>query len=172
MAHSMIKKLQNVTREHPLISAGFWFSFFAWLPCIPILFIFICLGLILSRPVGEIIQILITAILTPAVIAALLGLLPGYKILCLPSHRTPRAGLYGLGTGLAVFLVWIMTLELLPNLPTLNANQNPSADLPGAAVIVAYLVLLPGLVIFVMAYGAVAGILLHLLAVYPLQGAD
>jgi hypothetical protein len=172
MAHSLMKNLRNFTQEHPLISSGLWFSTCAMLPIIPIMVVFIYLGFTFSWSDREVLKLLIAGIISPIIITALVGMLPGYKILCLPSHGTPRAAIYGLVTGLAVFLLWVMMLELLPNLPTLNANQNPTADLPGAAVIVAYLVVLPGLVIFVMAYGAVAGMLLHILSVYSPQGTD
>jgi len=172
MGYSLINKVQAATRDHPVISAGLWFSLCALLPMVPILLILIILGIILSQPVVEVIQLLLTLVIIPIIIAALAGILPGYKILSLPSKGTPRAALFGLATGLVVFLLWVMILELAPNLPILNSNKYPPGDIPGAAVVVAYLVVLPGLVIFVMAYGAIAGILLHVLSVYPLQGAD
>lgn len=172
MAHSLINTVQDVTRDHPRISSGLWFSLCAFLPMVPILLILIILGFILSQPVLEVIQLQLTLVIIPIIIAGLAGVLPGYKILSLPSNGTPRAALIGLTTGLVVFLLWIIILELAPNLPTLISNKYPPGDIPGAAVVVAYLIVLPGLVIFVMAYGAIAGILLHVLSVYPLQVAD
>ena len=172
MSHSLINNIQTATKEHPLIFSGLWFSLVTFLPIIPILLILFILGFSLSLPIWKVIQLRISIVIIPVIIAALAGMLPGYKILSLPSKGTPRAALYGLATGLAVFILWVIALEITHNQPSFFANNYPPGDIPGAAVVVAYLVVLPGLVIGVMAYGAVAGILLHLLSIYPFTGAD
>lgn len=76
---------------------------------------------------------------------------------------TPRAALYGLLTSLTVFIIWILLLELIPTLPGIAPSGNSGSDLPGAAIVVAYLVILPGIVLAVTGMGALAGSSLYLI---------
>ena len=172
MLHSALIKFQAAARGHAGITAGLWFSLAAFLPLLPVLLVTCCLGCYHSLPAWAVINLLVSLVVLPVLLAGLAGMLLGGKILCLPSRGTPRAALYGLAAGLIAFILWGIALEITPDLPAFTASNYPSGDVPGAAAAVGYLVVLPGLVMAVMAYGAATGILLHLISIYSPAAPD
>jgi hypothetical protein len=87
----------------------------------------------------------------------------GPRILALPASKTHLAGIYGSLLAIAAFAIWAILLETFPGSDILNNAARKSSDIPGAAIVVAYLVVLPSMVFVIVAIGAIAGILLHIL---------
>jgi len=162
MGDSIISKIRTTAREHPLIFSGVWFASAALLLTASLITISLLLLITRSFPFKQIILLFISAVLLPLLITFPIGALIGSRILSLPPSMTPRAALYGLLTSLTVFIIWILLLELIPTLPGIAPSGNSGDDLPGAAIVVAYLVVLPVIVLAVTGMGALAGSSLYL----------
>jgi hypothetical protein len=163
LGNAILAFIHSNAREHPRMLSAVWFSLAA-LPLIVMnTFLSLSFFAFQSLPIGTSILLVAQITLPPLIPTALAGMVIGAKILLLASDRTPQAALYGLLTGLGalflrVFMLGIST-QIIRDFPTSTA----SGDIPGAAIVVACMVVLPGLLMVVMAFGAVAGIVLHIL---------
>ena len=161
MGDSIISKIHTAAGEHPLVLSASWFALATILLTAPLVAMSLLLLLTRSFPAEQIYLLFISAVLLPLLITLPIGALIGSRILTLPPGMTPSAALYGLLTSLAVFIIWILLLELTPTLPGIAPSGNSGGDLPGAAIVLANLVVLPGIVLAVIGMGALAGSLLY-----------
>ena len=162
MGDSIISKIRTAAGEHPLVLSAAWFALAVLLTTAPLVAMSLLLLLTRTFPVEQIILLFFSAFLLPLIITLPVSALIGSRILSLPPSMTPRAALYGLLTSLTVFIIWILLLELFQNLPGSVPTETAGSDLPGAAIVVAYLVVLPGIVLAVTGMGALAGSSLYL----------
>jgi hypothetical protein len=105
---------------------------------------------------------LCATVILPPLLAFLVGGVTGPILLKL-SHGW--AALVGSLTGFCTFILWVIILELvswiLSSLTSANSWSGASGDVPGAAEVVAYFVILPGIVVLSLLFGAMAGVLLR-----------
>lgn len=154
--------LRHIAKVHPNLFSAVWFAFAALILTSPLVTIAFLLPIITpTHPASASVLFLLQGVLLPVIIASPSGAIIGGRILSLPSGNTLRAALYGLLTGLATFIIWGALLEVIPSLSGFTPSGNSGGDLPGAAIVLAYLVVLPGVVFSVMIMGALAGILMH-----------
>lgn len=163
MGNSINTFFRCTTKTHPRLLSGIWFS----LAALPLVVMITLLSLLFLTSQSLSINrgfLLISGItLLPLISTALVGMWVGPHILLLGPGKTPQAALFGLLIGLVAFLLWSLILEISPYFVKFFPTSTASGDTPGAAIVVAYLVVLPGLLMVVMAFGAVAGIILHIL---------
>lgn len=162
MGDSIISKIRTAAREHPLVICAAWIALAAILLTAPLVAMFILQLLTRSFPAKQTYLLFISAVLIPLLITMPIGALIGSRILTLPPGMTSRATLYGSLTSLTVFIIWTLILEPIPTLPGIAPSGNSNGDLPGAAIVVAYLVVLPVIVLTVIGMGALAGSSLYL----------
>lgn len=161
MGDSIISKIRTAAREHPLVLCAAWIALAAILLTAPLVAMFILQLLTRSFPAKQTYLLFISAVLIPLLITMPIGALIGSRILSLPPGMTPRAALYGILTGFTALIIWILLLELISNLPGFPPSASSGGDLPGAAIVLAYLVTLPVIVLAVIGMGALAGSLLY-----------
>ena len=162
MGNSIRSNIRTIAREHPLVLSAVWFTMAALLLTAPLLAMSFLMFVTQSFPAAPMIIFIFLGILLPLTITLPIGRLFGSRILSLPTGMTTHAALYGLFTGLTAFIIWILILELLPNSQGFVQSGNSGGDVPGAAIVLAYLVFLPAIVIGVILIGTVAGILLYI----------
>jgi len=148
MGNFLILEIHSTAKIHPKIFSAVWFAIAALLLTSPLIAIAFLLPLITpGQPASSVILFLLQGVFLPSIVALPIGAIVGSRILSLPSGYTFRAAVYGLVTGLATFIIWIVFLEVIPDLPGFFSSGNYVGDVPGAAVVLAYLVVLPAIVI-------------------------
>jgi hypothetical protein len=161
MKNSTSSQLLLASRDHPRLFSAIWFTLATLLLSSPLIAVTFLLLITQFFPLASIIPFLLSSVLLPLISTFPVGALIGHRIIALPTGKTIHAAVYGLLTGFASFILWIVILEVIPEITGLNLSGNSGGDLPGAAVVVAYLVVLPGIIFSVMITGALAGVLLY-----------
>jgi hypothetical protein len=149
MENSTSSQLLLASRDHPRLFSAIWFTLAALLLSSPLIAVTFLL-LIKSFPLASIIPFLLSSVFLPLISTFPVGALFGHRIIVLPTGETIHAAVYGLLTVFASFILWIVILEVIPEITGLNLSGNSGGDLPGAAVVVA-----------VMITGALAGVMLY-----------
>ena len=160
--------LGSLAQDHPLLFSGAWFALSALLLALPLgamILLFMGLEVLSGRPVGAYVTMIFVSVGLPPVPAFGIGALVGPRILRLPSGSHGRAAGWGAVAALGALLLWVLLLEGIPRVLTFEMQTNGSSDVPGAAAVVGYVVVLPLVVGAALLVGATAGVLLNLLAV-------
>jgi hypothetical protein len=164
LARSSRSSLRRCVTNHPRLFAAAWFVLAVSVLIIPFCLLSISIVLLYSPSFPILpLSLLLTGLL-PLILAGLFAVLIGDRIIYLTPEKTPQAGFYGMLIGLGAFISWLVILEILPNSGGFNVGTVPPGDIPGAAIAVAYLVVLPGTVIVVLAMTFLIGITLHITA--------
>jgi hypothetical protein len=157
--------LKRLAQRHPALFSGAWFAAAALLLASPLgAMTLLLLGVELwaGRPVGGYARMMWSSIAMPLIPAFGMGALVGPRILRLPPGRYAPAAGWGAAAGLGSLLLWVGLLEVVS---WLLAGRVPAAgdggDVPGAAVVVGYVVVLPLIVMGCALVGAAAGVLLQ-----------
>ena len=151
--------------DHPNLFSGAWFAGAALLLASPLgamVLFFMALEVLGDRPVGAYVGMLLVSTALPLVSAFATGALFGPRILRLPSNRRSRAAGWGAVTALGALLLWVLLLEAMPRLSVGGQATGGGGDVPGAAAVVGYVVVLPMILGSSLLAGAAAGVLLHL----------
>ena len=177
-----LSRLGSLAQDHPLLLSGAWFGLAALLLVLPVgamLLLFMGLEVLGGRPVGAYVAMIFISVSLPPVPAFGIGALVGPRILRLPTGSHVRAAGWGAAAALGALLLWALLLEGIPRVLTFEVQTSVGGDVPGAAAVVGYVVVLPLIVVASLLEGAMAGVLLHLLAargqaarVQPREAAD
>lgn len=160
-----LARVHSCARHHPKLFSGAWFAGAALLLAAPLgamILSFLALEMLGERPVGAYVGMLLVSTALPLVSAFAMGALIGPRILRLPSNRRGRAAGWGAVTALGALLLWVLLLEAMPRLSVGGQATGGGGDVPGAAVVVGYVVVLPLILGSSLFAGAAAGVLLHL----------
>lgn len=161
----MLARIDSFAQSHPSLFSGVWFAASALLLALPLgAMILLMLGLEVlgGRPVGAYVWMMFASVGLPLVPAFGMGALAGPQILRLPSGKRGHAAGWGAAAGLGALLLWLLLLEGLPRLFVGRMQTTAGGgDVPGAAVVVGYLVVLPLIVVLSLLVGAIAGVLLY-----------
>jgi hypothetical protein len=157
--------LNFFAQKHPRIFSGIWFGGSAAILVAPIAamaLLMMAVETATGRPNCSYLALLCATVLLPPLLAFLMGGVTGPILLKL-SHGW--AAVLGSFTGVSTFILWAIILELVPRILFLltsgNSRSEAGGDVPGAAEVVAYLVILPGMVVLSLLFGATAGVLLR-----------
>ena len=166
---TMLARLGALARRRPSLFCGAWFASFATAPALPLGTVgagFVAIQALGGGAVRVPVGLTCASMGLPLVLALGLGALVGPRILRLPGARRARAAGWGAVVTGGTLLLWALSMEGLSRLSVGRApgNVGGGGDVPGAAVVVGYLVVLPAIVLTVLLAGAVVGLLLHALA--------
>ena len=157
--------LNFFAQKHPRILSGIWFGSSAAILVAPIAAMALLMMVVettTGRPNSSYLAFLCAAVLLPPLLAFLVGSVTGPILLKL-SHGW--AALVGSFTGFCTFILWVIILELVPRIHFMLASGSctirAGGDVPGAAEVVAYFVILPSMVVLSLLFGAMAGVLLR-----------
>ena len=157
-------------QNHPALFSGAWFAaaalLLAW-PWAAMILLFLGLEMLAGRPVGVYAVMTIASIGLPPILAFGTGALAGPRILRLPSPSRKRghAAAWGAGAALGALLLGLLLLEGIPRLfGGRMQTAGSGGDVPGAALVVGYVVVLPLVVLLPLLVGAIAGVLLQYFA--------
>jgi hypothetical protein len=164
----MLERIAAFASRHPSFFSGAWFAVFALLLTSPLgAMTLLLLGLeaLGGRPVGAYVAMMFASVWLPLLPTFGAGALAGPQILRLPPGQRGRAAGCGAAVALGALLFWVLLLEAIPPLsfwgmPTTGGG----GDVPGAAEVVGYLVVLPLMVLLALLVGAAAGLLLQVFA--------
>ena len=162
-----LSRLGSLAQDHPLLFSGAWFGLVALLLVLPLgamLLLFMGLEVLGGRPVGAYAAMIFISVGLPPVPALGMSALVGPRILRLPSDSHGRAAGWGAAAALGALLLWALLLEGIPRVLRLEMQTIGGGDVPGAAAVVGYVVVLPLMVGLSLLVGAAAGALLHALA--------
>ena len=130
----------TLAERFPRFFSAAWFLLAASVLIIPAIIVLIPTSLYLSNSIkpstGYLLWIGILPLITIVFTAGIIG----PRILALPASKTHLAGIYGTLLAIAAFAIWAIPLEVFPGSDRLNNAAGNSSDIPGAAVVVAYLV--------------------------------
>lgn len=161
--------MRSLAQRHPALFSGAWFTGSALLLFSPLgamVLLYVALELLAGRPMTVSMGLFLASAALPLISTFGTGALVGPPILRLRPDRRIRAAAWGALAALGALLLWMLLLELLPGLSVSGTQAAAGGgDVPGAAVAVGYLVLLPLIVGVSLLAGGTAGLLLHLLAV-------
>jgi hypothetical protein len=164
----MLARARAFASTHPALFSGAWFAALALLMACPLgamTLLLLALEVAEARPAGAYILLILASAVLPPVLAFATGALGGPRILRLPPGKPFQAAGWGAAAALGALALWALLLELLPRLPAGGEGAaTGGGDVPGAAVAVGYLVVLPLIVVVCLVLGAVAGVLLHAFA--------
>lgn len=152
-------KLRQIAAAYPRLYSGLWFGTTALLLTSPLAGISGLIMGITNSNQFALPGVISTGVL-PAMTSLIFGALLGYKIVRFPPGQTKPSALRGFKTGLSSFIARVSLLEVSPGSSNLPPG-NSSWDVPGAAIAVGYLVVLPAMVIAVICLSAFSGILLN-----------
>ena len=161
---AVLKEAQKLAREHASWFSGAWFAFSAVLLVSPLgamTLLLLALEAMGGEPVGAYMWMIFASVGLPPVPAFAMGALVGPRILRLPSGTRIRAAAWGGGAALGALLLWFLLLEGIPRLFAGGTRTTGGGDVPGAALVVGYLVFIPLIVVLPLFAGAVAGVLLQ-----------
>jgi hypothetical protein len=120
-----------------------------------------------GRPVGAHLVMMIASVGLPPVLAFGMGALVGPRILAMRPGNHARAAAWGAAAAFGGLLLWVLLLEGIPRLlPGPVQATGGGGDVPGAAEVVGYVVLLPLVLVLTLLMGAAAGLILHIVASY------
>lgn len=161
----MLEKTIAFAKRHPSLFSGAWFAVAALLLTFPfgaMVFVLLTIEALGGRPTSGYAVLMCVSVGLPLIPAFGMGAITGPKILRLPPKKHVHAAGWGVATALGALLIWVLLLEGLPRLfsGSLQATGG-GGDVPGAAVAVGYLVVLPFIVALSLLMGAAAGILLQ-----------
>lgn len=140
-----------------------WFLIWVFMLTFPMTFLGLPLTYLISGSLFPGLTLIFSVGLFPLLSTTLPAAWIGPQVLRLPPLATLKAGAYGLIISCSSFLIWYMLLEIFPRVTTPQNLGNSPGDVPGAAVAVGYLVVLPILVCLIMGTGFLAGVFLHLI---------
>ena len=140
-----------------------WFLCWVFMLTFPMTFLWLPLTYLISGSLLPGSTLIFSVGLLPLLSTALPAAMIGPRIFLLPPVATLKAGAYGLIISCSSFLIWYMLLEIFPRVTTPQNLGNSPGDVPGAAIVVGYLVVLPILVCMIMGAGFLAGVFLHLI---------
>jgi hypothetical protein len=156
---TMKPSFNYIVQRNPRILSGVWFGTF---PLAAMTLFMMVTELVTGQPSSSYLLFLCAIVVPPPLLALMMGSLTGPIILKISYGWTAVVGGF---TGFSTFLLWMVLLEVLPmilgNVTEGGIGNGAGGDVPAAAEVVAYFVLLPlagGLSII---FGAAAGILLH-----------
>jgi hypothetical protein len=163
----MLKRAQGFASKHASWFSGAWFSACALLlvsPLAAMTLMAMVLEAVGGGPLGGYLWMLLASALLPLAPAFVMGALAGPRILRLPDRSRARAAGWGAAAALGALVIWFLLLEGLSRLVSGGVQTSSgSSDVPGAAVVVGYVVFIPLIVTLPVLAGAVAGVLLQAL---------
>jgi hypothetical protein len=127
--------------------------------------LYFALEILAGRSGSAYLTLTVAAAALPLLSAFGMGALIGPRILRLPPDSRSRAAAWGAVTALGALLLWVLLLEAMPCLSLGGQTTGGGGDVPGAAVVVGYLVVLPLIVGLSLLWGGIAGVLLHIFGV-------
>ena len=128
-----------------MVFSATWFMLAALLLTTPQIAMTFLLLVTQSFPPALMILFHLSSVLFPSISTFPVGAILGSRILALTPGKTTRAALIGLFTGLTTFTVWVALLEVIPGLNGFFPSANSGGDVPEVAVVVTYLIVLPGI---------------------------
>lgn len=159
------KGVQGFASEHESWFAGAWFGACALLLVSPIAAMTLLMSVVealAGEPLGGYLWLVFASTVLPLGPAFGMGALVGPRILRLPPGSYARAAGWGAAAALGALAIWFLLLQGLSRLPFGSAQAvGGGGDVPGAALVVGYLVFLPMMVALPLLVGAVAGVLLR-----------
>ena len=159
------KEAHRLAHEHATWFSGAWFASASLLLVSPlgaITLLALALQALGGEPVGAYLWMIFASVGIPLIPAFGLGALVGPRILRLPSGTRVRAAAWGSGAALGALLIWFLLLEGIPRLFAGGAQTGGGGgDVPGAALVVGYMIFIPLIVALPLLVGAVAGVLLQ-----------
>jgi len=123
--------------------------------------LFVGFEILTGRSVDSYIGLMLASVGLPLIPAFGMGALVGPRILRSQSKKRISAALWGAVAAFGSLLLWSLLLEGLSFLFGEKMQTTGSGDVPGAAVVVGYLGVLPLVVLFSLLVGALAGVFLH-----------
>ena len=166
---AQLTTLSGVSRfaqEHPVLFSGVWFALSALLLVLPLaamILLMLALEALGGRPVGAYLSMFFASVVLPLVPSFGMGALAGPRIVRLPANSRGRAAGWGAAAALGALVLWALLLEGIPRLLGSGMQSTGGGDVPGAAVVVGYMVVLPLIVGVFLLVGTASGVLLHAL---------
>ena len=161
----VLKEAQKLAREHVSWFSGAWFASAALLLVSPLgamTILALALDVLGGEPIGAYLWMIFASVGLPLIPAFGMGALVGPRILRLPSGTRVRAAAWGGGAALGALLIWFLLLEgLSRGLAGSAQTAGGSGDVPGAALVVGYMIFVPLIVTLPLLVGAAAGVLLQ-----------
>ena len=164
----MQTKLIAYSQRHPRLFSGAWFAICALLLVLPLggmILLFVGLEILTGRSADSYMGLMLASVGLPLIPAFGMGALIGPRILRLQSNKRISAAFWGAVVAFISLLLWSLLLEGFSCLFGEKTQTTGGGDVPGAAVVVGYLVVLPLVVLISLLVGALAGVLLHEFAV-------
>jgi len=149
-------------QKYPRGFVAAWFLCWVCILTFPLTLLALPLTFLISGSLLPGLTLIFVVGLLPLLSTILPAALVGPRVLRLPPVATLEAGAYGLIISCSSFLIWYILIEIFSRFTNPQYMVNSPGDVPGAAIAVGYLVVMPILVVTIMGAGFLAGILLHL----------
>lgn len=160
----MLARITAFSVLHPSIFSGAWFVLSALImvsPFAAMMILILGLGAIEGRSVSALIWLMFAIMGLPLLPAFGIGALIGPHILRLEAKKRGQAALLGAAAAFGALLLWVLLLEGISILfGEKMQTAGSGGDVPGAALVVGYLVMLPLVMLTSLLIGAAAGVLL------------
>ena len=157
--------LNTLAYRYPRLLSGMWFGGSAAILVTPVAamaLLLIVMETTHGRQNDSHLPFLCAVVLLPILLALIVGSISGSIIFKITYGWAAIVG--GL-TGFSTFLLWVVFLEFLPRIFWMVAGGGSESgvggDVPGAAEVVAYFVILPTIVVLSILFGAAAGVLMR-----------
>ena len=160
----LLERAQEFASEHASWFSGAWFGASALLLVSPsgaMTLMISALEALVGEPVGAYLWIFFASAVLPLAPAFGMGALAGPRILRLPHGSRARAAGWGAAAALGALVIWFLLLEGLSRCLPGSAQTAGGGDVPGAAMVVGYLIFIPLIVTLPLLAGAAAGVLLQ-----------
>ena len=160
-----LERTQGFAVKHASWFGGGWFGASTLLLVSPsgaMTLMISALEALVGEPIGAYLWIFFASAVLPLAPAFGMGALVGPRILGLPHGSRARAAGWGAVAALGALVIWFLLLEGLSWLVYGTAQTAGSGgDVPGAALVVGYLVFVPLIVTLPLLVGGTAGVLLQ-----------
>ena len=160
----LLERAQEFASEHASWFSGAWFGASALLLVSPLAAMTLLISALHGlggEPIGAYLWVLFASMLLPLAPAFGMGALVGPRILRLPPGSYARAAGWGAAAALGALAIWFLLLEGLSRCLPGSSQTAGGGDVPGAAMVVGYLIFIPLIVTLPLLVGAAAGVLLQ-----------
>jgi hypothetical protein len=161
----MLASVRSFAQRHPSWFSGGWFAVSALLLVSPLgtmILVFLGLEALAGRQAGGYVWMIFASVGLPLLPSFAMGALFGPRILRLPPGKRFLAAGWGAAAALGALVLWFLLLEGIPRLVVGRVQATGGGgDVPGAALVVGYLVFVPLIVALPLLAGATAGVLLR-----------